>query len=96
MKRNIGRKPKKHAKFPSIQIADKYYYIKFVRHAFNSHVSTSSILCINKAVHMLLVYRLGTISTLIKSLHFMTADPFNALVYGLALKMSNHQLTVKW
>ena len=34
--------------------------------------------------------------TRLESLHFTTADPFNALVYDLALKMSKHQLTVKW
>ena len=43
------------------------YCIKSVSQAFNSRVSSDTIPCINKAIHMLLVHNFGTLKNMNKS-----------------------------
>ena len=42
-----------------------YYCIKSLQHAFNSHFSTGTYPCINKAIHVLLMHGFGTLNILV-------------------------------
>ena len=68
-----------------------YVCIKSTLHTFNSHVSTGTNPCINKAIHMLLMHRFGTLNTLCYLLFVMAADNFFAPIDGLAQEHNNNK-----
>ena len=58
--------------------------IKSVPHTFNSHGSIGTNGCLNKAIHVLLMYRFGSLYA--QAITFTTADPFMALNYGQSFR----------
>ena len=49
-------------------VREKIYYMyctKSVQHAYNSHVSSSTNPCVNKAIHVLLMQGFGTLNILV-------------------------------